>query len=65
MADDLHLHVMDHMNDCIRGILGAVADELNDRARDMRESKGGTPSNAEQALREAACDIEHMGKQFR
>ncbi len=65
MADDLHLHILDHMNDCIRGVLGAVADELNDRARDMRESKDGKPSNAEQALREAACDIESLGDQFK
>lgn len=64
MANDLHLHVMDHMNDCIRGILDAVADELSDRATNIREGKGGTPSNAEQALREAAQEIQHLAKQF-
>ena len=64
MADDLHLHVQDHMNDCIRGILDAVADELNDRAKNIREGKGGTPSNAEQALLEAGQEIAHLAKQF-
>ena len=65
MPDDLHLHIMDHMNDCIRGVLSAVADDLNDRARSIREDKGGTPSNAEQALGEAACDIEQLAEQFK
>ena len=65
MADDLHLHVMDHMNDCIRGILSDVADDLRDRARNVRESKGGEPSNAEQALGEAAQEIESLAEQFK
>ena len=74
MADDLHLHIRDHMNDCIRGILGAVANELNDRARALRKGTGSTVQRRSllvpqpgpiEALELAAQDIEHMAKQFR
>lgn len=63
MADDLHLHIMDHMNDCIRCVLGAVAEDLKDRAKLLE--RDARYSNAIQALLEAATDIERTAEQFK
>lgn len=65
MSNDLHEHIIDHLNDCARGILDAVGDELLTRAKGIRADHGGTPSNAEQALREAAQDIHDLRFEFR
>ena len=62
MANDLHLHIRDHMNDCIRGILDAVASDLRDRTGVLE--KDARYSNAIQVLLETATDMEELAKQF-
>lgn len=64
MADDLHLHVRDHVNNCVRGVLSAVADDLYDRAKAIKEGKL-TDSGAIEALELAGQEIEHLSNQFR
>ena len=65
MADDLHLHIRDHVNDCIRCVLGAVADDLRDRARALREGHIVMIPGPIEALEVAAQDVENMAEQFK
>ena len=64
MANNLHLHVMDHMNDCIRGVLSAVTDDLYNRAKAIKEGKL-TDSGAIEALEFAGQEIENLSNQFK
>ncbi len=61
--ENLHLHIRDHMNDCIRGIIHDIADELYDRAEAIRQSKLAD-KGAVEALEFAGQEIGRLAKQF-
>ena len=65
MPDDLHLHIMDHMNDCIRGILYAVADDLRAKAKNMQETGLDKELTAADGLETAALDIANLSNEFK